>query len=99
MKSKILWALAVLNVLLAGTLVYRRTAAHAQVGAVRPGEYIMIPGEVTGGPSAVVYIIDETNRKLAARTYDENKKIMFDMAPIDLDRVFAAAAPANGRPR
>jgi len=89
MKNKVIWALAALNALLLGSLLYRQSTATAQVGAApRPGEYIMVPGEVTGGPSAVIYMIDETNRKLAARTYDQNRKQFFDMAPIDLDRVF-----------
>src|SRR5436853_274843 len=64
---------------------YGTNAAQAQA---RPGEYIMLAGDVVGGPSSVIYMIDETNRKLSARTYDENKRLFSDMAPIDLDRVF-----------
>jgi hypothetical protein len=91
MKKKVIWALAALNAVLLGSLLYRQSTATAQVGAApRPGEYIMIPGEVPGGNSAIIYMVDETNRKLSARTYDTNRKQFFDMAPIDLDRVFTA---------
>jgi hypothetical protein len=89
MKTRVLWALAALNVfLLAGMFFPLKRTAAAPAAAARPGEYIIIPGEVTGGPSAVLYIIDETNRRLTARSYDENKKAFSDMTPLDLDRVF-----------
>ena len=98
MKSKVIWALVALNVLLLVTLVFRQNTATAQPAGLRRGQYVMISGEVQGGTSGIVYILDEANHMLAARTYDENKKQFFDMAPIPLDRVFqnAAAAPAAG---
>ena len=96
MKAKVVWALAALNVLLLAWLVWPNAGtpeAHAQ--APRPGEYMMLPGEVVGGSGAIIYMIDETNRKLSARAFDQNARQMSDMAPIDLDRVFdpRAAAP------
>lgn len=91
MKTKLLWVMAVLNALLLAWYVgadrFATEPAHAQVA--RPGEYIMVPGEVIGGQSAVIYIIDQTNRQLSARVYDSNTKRMVDMAPIPLDRVFS----------
>lgn len=99
MKTKVLWALVALNVLLLAALVSgvpgfgRSNLAHAQ-GAPRPGEYIMISGEVQGGTAGVVYMIDETNRLLSARSFDGRQ--FQDMAPIDLDRVFN---PGGGRGR
>ena len=66
----------------------------------RPGEYILIPGEITGGSSAVVYMLDINNRQLGAMSYDDTQRNLNVMPPIDLDRVFEAAnatgAPANG---
>lgn len=106
MKTTLIWSLAVLNALLLASFLSTVTGssvtgestvmAQAQPGAVRarPGEYIMIPGEVTGGSSSVVYLIDANNRQLAAMAYDDTQKILQTMAPIDLDRVFEAAAAA-----
>jgi hypothetical protein len=105
MKSKVLWALVALNVLLLAALVSERfsPAAHAAAAPARPGDYLLIPGQVTGGNSEVVYILDETNRMLTARYYDANAKGFSDMAPINLDRFFqgagggAAAGAGGGR--
>ena len=94
MKSKVLWALVALNVLLLAALVWPRMSPTAQAaGPARPGDYLLIPGQVTGGNSEVIYILDETNRMLTARVYDSNAKGFSDMAPIQLDRYFNA----NGR--
>ena len=97
MKNRILWALAGLNVLLVMTLAGRLTsdnAAHAQ--AKRTSDYIMIPGEVGGGASAVVYMIDTSNGLLGAMTYDDPQKQLHTMPPIDLARVFEGAAGGAG---
>ena len=89
MKSKVLWALVALNVLLLAALfVPQATPTAPAAGPARPGEYIMLPGQVTGGSSEVIYILDETNRMLTARVYDQNAKGFSDMTPIELDRVF-----------
>ena len=95
MRKRILWALAGLNILLLLTLAGRLTednTAHAQAPR-RPSDYIMIPGEVSGGSSAVVYMIDTGNGLLGAMTYDDSRKELNTMAPIDLARVFEAGAP------
>ena len=104
MKKTIFWALIGLNaVLLVGFLgrvgVLGGNEAHAQArgaGAGRPGEYVLIPGEITGGSSAVVYIIDVANGTLGAMTYDEPRKQLEAMEPIDLTRVFEAGQPGGG---
>ena len=100
--KRILWALAGLNVLLVMTLAGRLTsdnAAHAQ-GVKRPSDYIMIPGEVSGGTSAVVYMIDTSNGMLGAMTYDDAQRQLNTMAPIDLARVFdAGGGGAPNAPR
>ena len=99
MKSKVLWALVALNVLLLAALLWPRMSptAQAQGAPARPGEYLLVPGQVTGGNSEVIYILDETNRMLTARVYDTNAKGFSDMAPISLDRFFQAGGGGNGR--
>ena len=95
MTKRILWALAGLNVLLVMTLAARLTSdntAHAQ-GVKRPGDYVMIPGEVSGGASAVVYLVDTGSGMLGAITYDDAQKQLNTMPPIDLARVFDTGAP------
>jgi hypothetical protein len=90
MKSKVLWALVALNGLLLAALLWPRMSPAAQAAGApaRPGEYIMVPGQVQGGNGEVIYILDETNRMLTARVYDQNIKGFSDMPPIPLDRVF-----------
>ena len=93
MKSKVLWALVALNVLLLAALFLPRATPTAHAAAPgRPGEYIMLPGQIQGGNSEVIYILDETNRRLTARVFDQNMNKgggFSDMPPIELDRVFA----------
>lgn len=74
--------------------------APAAGGAVRarPGEYLMIPGEVVGGSSSVVYVIDANNRQLGALAYDDTQKQLNVMKPIALDRVFDAATGTPAAP-
>jgi len=95
MKRRILWALVALNVLLVVTLAARLTGegtalgqAAGGAGVRRPADYIMIPGEVNGGSSAVVYMIDTSNGLLGAMTYDDSNRALNTMPPIDLSRVF-----------
>ena len=94
MKNKVIWALAALNVLLAlGLLTPLVAPAEAQAPAgARPGDYLMLPGDVIGGNSAVIWVIDSKNQQLSAMTVDENRKALEMMAPIDLRRVFGGAA-------
>jgi len=90
MKSKATWALVVLNALLLGNLAFRglTPVAHAQAGGARPSDYLMITGEVVGGNSALVYIVDTRNGLLNARAVDPNTKQLVDVMqqPIDLNR-------------
>jgi len=99
MKKRILWALAGLNVLLVMTLAGRLSSDNTALaqGVKRPADYIMIPGEVGGGSSAVVYMIDTSNSILGAMTYDDPQKQLNTMAPIDLARVFDSGAPGTPR--
>ena len=99
MKQRILWALAAVNVLLVMTLAGRLSSDNTAVaqGVKRPADYIMIPGEVGGGASAVVYMIDTSNGLLGAMTYDDSTRQLSTMPPIDLARVFEQGPPANPR--
>jgi hypothetical protein len=108
MKKRIVWALVALNVLLAVTLAARwggESQAIAQANRPsRPADYLMINGEISGGASSVVYMVDMTNGQLGAMVIDDSAKQLVAMPPIDLSRVFesgpgGAAAPAGGRAR
>ena len=93
MKTKVIWALGALNVLLGVALFTpvvspARAAAAAQTGGARPSDYLMIPGEVVGGSTAVIWLIDGKNQQLSAMTVDENRQRVDMMAPVPLDRLF-----------
>jgi len=97
MRSTILWALVVLNAVLLCALVaphVRSNAAVAAQNARRPGEYIMIPGEVSGGNAGVVYILDTTNGELSAMTLQQGTERMVSMPKINLTDIFARGAKA-----
>ena len=55
----------------------------------------MIPGEVTGGAGAVVYIIDTSNGLLGAMTYDDSTKQLNTMPPLDLVRACSSRAAGS----
>jgi hypothetical protein len=63
--------------------------ATAVAQAARPSDYLQIPGAVQSNPAQIIYIIDEQNAMLSARSFDGRK--MVDMAPIDLSRIFNGA--------
>jgi hypothetical protein len=94
MRSKTILALVLLNLLLLASLCFHNVftrSARAQAGAaLRPSQYLMIPGDAQGINSGLVYIIDTRNGLLVSRTYDGQR--MVDMPAIDLTRVFRAAA-------
>jgi hypothetical protein len=103
MKRKILWGLIGLNVVLLVCLTGRLTnpeAAWGQPrGALRPSDYVMVPGEVIGGTSEVVYIVDTSNGYLGAMTYDDTHGQLLTMAPLDLSTIFRNAAGAGPNPQ
>jgi hypothetical protein len=100
MRSKAVWALVALNVLLLTTLVgqwLRPNAASAQAQLPRPSDYIFIPGVIQGSPADIVYVIDTQNGLLSARLYDGQN--LQDMAPISLAKYFQQAGPNSGARR
>ena len=97
MKSTVFWALAALNVLLVAILVNRYlpdNAAHAQAG--RPSEYLMIPGQVTGVPTGVIFVVDTSRGELSAITFDDTRDTFKPLPKIQLDQVFRAGAGVGG---
>jgi hypothetical protein len=100
MKSRIVWALVALNVVLVATLAVRwmkPQTAMAQAAA-RPGDYIMVPAEVVGGSSTLIFVIDTSNNQLSGMAFDQNQ--LQALPPIDLTRVFnPRAVGADNPPR
>jgi len=104
MKTAVLWTLIAINALLLISFLHRvgmrenAALAQGQAQPRRPGDYLMIPGEITGGSAGIVYIVDMTNAKLSAMTYDENNRRIVSMRAVDLAQVFqrgAAQQPAQ----
>ncbi len=94
MKTVALWTLIAINaVLLAGFVsrMSRPNLAQAQVQSGRPGDYLMIPGNIVGGANDVVYVIDQNSHQIGAMTYDDAGKRLTPLGPVrDLDRDFDA---------
>jgi hypothetical protein len=90
MRSKTIFALGLLNVILLACLCCRNvltSTATAQVPRIpAPSEYLMVSGESQGAPAGVVYVIDTRNNLMGVRTLNQNQLVDFD--PIDLSRVF-----------
>ena len=96
MKQNVLWVLVALNVLLAVALAGRmgseNTAQAQNAPRRRIGEFIMIPGKVSGGANSVMYFIDTNNSMLGAMAYDDSRQVINSMDPIDLNRIFQVEA-------
>jgi hypothetical protein len=100
-RSKLLWSLAVLNLMLAIVLLVRlapQSSVFAQ--ARRPSDYLMIPATIQGGTNGVVYVIDTSNGMLSATSFNDARRSLDPpMPPIDLSRVFdnrGGVAPPRG---
>ena len=97
MKSKAVWALVALNVLLLAGLIgqwLKPNAAIAQAAGAGPSDYIMIPASLQGSPAQAVFIIDERNALLSARTF--NGRGFTDIKPIPLGRILSEGGNPNG---
>jgi hypothetical protein len=92
MKTCILWGLVLLNVLLLTAFVGRvsgNDAAMAQ--SRRPADYLLIPANIAEeGSSAVVYMLDTDNSMLGGMVFDDSRKELLTMQPINIERVFSA---------
>lgn len=96
MKSTMLWTLVALNALLLTTFVLQYAKPNQALAQnARPGDYMMLPGEIIGGNSAMVYIIDATDQKLGGVMIDQGGKLRA-IKPYDLRRL-DNAGQAPGR--
>jgi hypothetical protein len=98
-KQGLLWTLAVMNVVLVAGLAMRLSTETANAQAGRSvGEYLLIPGEATGANVGIVYVLDEVNGTLGAIAPDNSDKLNA-MEPVNLQRIFDAAAQGGGNNR
>ena len=98
MKNTVFWALTALNVVLLAALLapyVSQSEAVAQRGGGRRPDLIMIPGEVPGGNSGVVYLIDTANRRLGAVSLNNRGNGLESLDPQSLERVFDERAGAD----
>src|SRR5688500_5767337 len=101
MKNTIFWGLLVLNLVLLAALLapfMRSNEALAQRagGGGRRPDLLMIPGEVTGQASHVVYLVDTANRRLGAIALNQRGNGLDSLAPQDLDRIFEERGAVRG---
>jgi len=93
MKRTVFWGLLALNVILLVSLLAPYMSSNQAVAQPRGGggrrpELLMIPGEVTGQASHVVYLVDTANRRLGAIALNQRGNGMDSLAPQDLERIF-----------
>jgi hypothetical protein len=101
-SSTALWALILLNAALLLSFVWRlmpENAAMAQRATVppRPGDYIMVPANVTGANAGIIVVVDQTNAQLSAFSYDDANKQLSMMQKVDLRQVFSGQATPGAR--
>ena len=90
MKNVILWGLVLLNVLLLTAFVGRISGNDAAVAQNRrPADYLLIPADIAAeGSSAVVYMLDTDNNMLGGMVFDDSRKELLTMQPINVERIF-----------
>ena len=96
MLDKVFWALVGVNVVLGAVFLVKMNDNQAVAQLRRPSDYLLVPGEVTGGNNGIIYIIDTSNGAMGAMSYDASNKNLATMAPIDLNRIYEEAAGAAG---
>jgi hypothetical protein len=98
----VLGGLIIVNLMLLGSFLQRvgGGAAIAQPQPLRrAGDIMLVTGEVSGGNTGLVYMLDTTNGLLSAMSFDENRRSLQSMSAIDLNRIFEQAAGAPPRSR
>ncbi len=90
MKNAVLWGLVLLNALLLAAFVGRISGSDAAMAqSRRPNDYLLIPANIAEeGSSAVVYMLDSTNGILGGMVFDDSRRELNTMQPINIDRVF-----------
>ena len=105
MKNVILWGLVLLNVLLLTAFVGRISGNDSAMAQNRrPADYLLIPAAITeDGSSAVVYMLDTDNNMLGGMVFDDSRKELLTMQPINIERIFSTgegiSTGAGGVPR
>ena len=91
MKNVILWGLVLLNVLLLTAFVGRISGNDSAMAQNRrPADYLLIPAAITeDGSSAVVYMLDTDNNMLGGMVFDDSRKELLTMQPINIERIFS----------
>ena len=94
MKSTLLWALVVLNLVLLCTFIGRMSHDNTAVAADnrRMGDYLVVSGDVNGTTSGLVYVVDTSNELLGAMAYDDTRNVIDVMPTIDLKRIYEQQA-------
>ena len=92
MKNVILWGLVLLNVLLLTAFVGRISGSDAAMAQNRrPADYLLIPADIAeDGSSAVVYMLDTDNNMLGGMVFDDSRKELMTMQPLNIERIFQA---------
>jgi hypothetical protein len=94
MKSSVLWALLGLNGILLFTFIGQFSRpSTAMADTHRPANYVLIPGDIAGGGTAVVYVLDTTNGRMGAVGYDDVNHRLEGLPAVNLDAVFNATGP------
>jgi hypothetical protein len=90
MKSTLLWALVVLNLVLLCTFIGRMSRDNTAAAADnrRMGDYLVVSGDVNGTTSGLVYVVDTSNELLGAMAYDDTRNVIDVMPTIDLKRIY-----------
>ena len=99
MKSTAIWTLAVLNVALLLSFLWRvmpTNSAIAQQAVRRPGDYLLIPATVSGASTGIVVAVDQTNGLLSAVTFDESTGKTESMQKLDLKQIFQQTPASRG---
>jgi hypothetical protein len=104
MKNVILWGLVLLNVLLLTAFVGRISGSDAALAQNRrPADYLLIPASITeDGSSAVVYMLDTDNNMLGGMVFDDARKELLTMQPLNIERIFSTGEGVStgaGTPR
>jgi hypothetical protein len=91
MKNVILWGLVLLNVLLLSAFVGRLSGSDAALAQTRrPSDYLLVPANIAEeGSSAVVYMIDTDLQMLGGMVFDDSRKELLTMQPINIEDVFS----------
>ena len=93
MKNVILWGLVLLNVLLLTAFVGRISGSDSAMAQNRrPADYLLIPADIAeDGSSAVVYMLDTDNHMLGGMVFDDSRKELMTMQPLNIERIFTTA--------